>query len=188
MVSGKLVIDTYKIPYAEIKIDGELDDWIGVIPLATDSIGDNNADVRGTDIAKAFLARSDSYLYFRMDFANGKPTSKREMNYECVVWADKITSGGQYFIEIRIQGNDSNVLKPIISIRKLKNNQNTGVSFSENGSLRIGDSFFEARFSFSAFKKYISDDSSYKTEIRSWKGNPENREYDKTESIKISFY
>jgi len=187
-ISGKLEMSIFTIPYAKIKIDGKLDDWNGIEPAFIDPYGDQTDNISGTDIIKTFLAKSDTYLFMRMDFSNGKPSSKKEMIYECVVWADTISSGGQYFIEIRLQGNDSNRLKPIISIRKLKNNQNTNVKWNETGSIKIGDSFLEARFPISAFKKYISNELSYNTEIRSWRGGSWDQSYDKVQKKLISFF
>ncbi len=134
------------------------------------------------------LAKSDTNLYFRADFADGKPSTKKEMIYEFVIWGDNISTGGSYFIEIRLQGNDSNILKPIISIRKIKDNKNTGVNWYEKGFFKAGDSFFEAKFPFTYFKKYVSKRAEYSAQVRSWRGGSLNQVYDDTENLLVSFF
>lgn len=66
------------IPYANITIDGDISDWQGIPPAIIDQIGDKLGDYSGTDIDKVYLARDDSYLYFRIDLADGPPNSQYE--------------------------------------------------------------------------------------------------------------
>ena len=59
--------DPLALPYAVITLDGKADDWEGIEPIIEDG-----ADVgrTGADIARIYAARSDTFLYFRMDLTN----------------------------------------------------------------------------------------------------------------------
>lgn len=59
--------DGFLIPQATITVDGNTEDWTG-IPLL---VNDRTQDVFGVpqiDIEKAFIAKDDTFLYFRVDF------------------------------------------------------------------------------------------------------------------------
>lgn len=77
-ISGNLEEIVIKIPYAKIKVDGKLGDWAGISPVLTDPAGDlssnyDSGKYKGTDVTKLFLAKDNTKLYVRMEFANGKP-------------------------------------------------------------------------------------------------------------------
>ncbi len=99
-----------------------------------------------------------------------------------------MSDGGQYFLELRIQGDESGRLKPGAHARKLSNGKNTGVSSLTQGlSSGIGSSFFEARYPIQPLLKYLDDDTSYRAEMRAWLGKPVNTVYDTTDKFHVSF-
>lgn len=52
-------------PTAGIKIDGEVDDWAGVLPVIQDSSRDTGGE--GDDIKALYLFQDSTYLYYRID-------------------------------------------------------------------------------------------------------------------------
>ena len=67
--------DVYVLPFKTIKIDGNKEDWEGIEPLFVDEENDSEAaKKRGYDLAAGFVCRDDEYLYWRMDFYDGRPT------------------------------------------------------------------------------------------------------------------
>lgn len=57
-----------------ITSDGDISDWSGVPPIATDVLGDSSIGDPAEDIAAAFVARDAQNVYFRMDQVNLAPT------------------------------------------------------------------------------------------------------------------
>ncbi len=75
-ISGKLERESFKLPYASIKVDGRNSDWKGIDPIVVDALGDNGSGPAGTDIEKVYLATDGTYLYTMMIFADGAPAKK----------------------------------------------------------------------------------------------------------------
>jgi hypothetical protein len=76
-VSTKL-LRTVQIPYAQITIDGIDSDWAGIPPVDTDPEGDkasDSANIPGSDLKAVYIARDDTYLYFRMTMYDDGPTA-----------------------------------------------------------------------------------------------------------------
>ena len=69
-----------EIPFRTIIIDGDDADWAGILPVVEDPAGDDDpvyASIPGTDLANVYMARDDTYLYFRMTFYDGNPILAR---------------------------------------------------------------------------------------------------------------
>lgn len=65
-----------EIPFRTITIDGDDADWAGIPPVVEDPVGDEEpeyAAIPGTDLANVYMARDDTYLYFRMTMHDGDP-------------------------------------------------------------------------------------------------------------------
>jgi len=60
----------FEIPIEEISVDGDPSDWNGVNPILTDAQGDSNCG-EGSDIKYVFLAKDNTYLYWRIDTYSG---------------------------------------------------------------------------------------------------------------------
>jgi len=60
----------FEIPIQEISVDGDPSDWNGVNPILSDAQGDSNCG-EGSDIKYVFLAKDNTYLYWRMDTYSG---------------------------------------------------------------------------------------------------------------------
>jgi len=170
--------DIKTIPYQTISIDGVLDDWNNIEPVFTDPAGDKVKNVSGTDIILGYLAVDENYLYLRMDFADGNPTTTRDMIYECAIWADDVPSGGQYSLELRLQGNAADLLEHRIFIGQLIDDQYIEVDQFQQGDFILGSYFLEVRFPLTVFMQYISNKPSYEAVIRAW--NPSDDHYDKS--------
>ncbi|MEW5814125.1 MAG: hypothetical protein AB1798_01850 [Spirochaetota bacterium] len=75
-----------------IIVDGSSSDWGNMMPVLVDPTGDVESDARGeyttygTDLVALFVAQDDSFLYWRMDLADGSPNSivdyKVEFSFE----------------------------------------------------------------------------------------------------------
>jgi hypothetical protein len=59
------------LPVASIKVDGNIDDWAGIVP----AILNHSYDTGKLTIDKVFLAMDDDNLYFRMDIKDDTPSS-----------------------------------------------------------------------------------------------------------------
>jgi hypothetical protein len=57
-----------------IMLDGDVSDWAGLSPIATDVLNDSSAGDPAEDIAAAFVTEDAQNLYFRMDQVNLAPT------------------------------------------------------------------------------------------------------------------
>ncbi|MDA3939859.1 MAG: PEGA domain-containing protein [Spirochaetia bacterium] len=66
---------SFIIPYAEIKIDGKESDWDILQPVIVDNLNDSNGP-DGTDIHKVFIATDGTYLYTKINLADGAPSEK----------------------------------------------------------------------------------------------------------------
>lgn len=64
---------SFYAPFAAITVDGDIFDWQGISPAIIDRVGDKLGSYSGTDISKVYLARDDTYLYLRIDLADGPP-------------------------------------------------------------------------------------------------------------------
>lgn len=60
----------FDLPNAEIVIDGNPDDWLGLKPILSDSEGDSTCGA-GTDIKEVYFAKDDTFLYWRIDTWTG---------------------------------------------------------------------------------------------------------------------
>lgn len=58
---------------ATIMLDGNVADWAGISPIATDVVNDSTIDDPGEDIAAAFVTADALNVYFRMDQVNLAP-------------------------------------------------------------------------------------------------------------------
>ena len=76
-ISGIL---SFVIPYATIKIDGKEEDWNLIESTIIDNLSDNNNGPNGTDLHKIYLATDGTYLYTKINLADGKP-SERPLYY-----------------------------------------------------------------------------------------------------------
>ena len=66
--------EDYILTYKTIKVDGEKEDWEGLEPLFVDEENDSvTSEKKGYDIAAGFVCRDDKYIYWRMDFYDGRP-------------------------------------------------------------------------------------------------------------------
>ena len=65
---------TAVLPQRTITMKGSAQDWAGLLPLWLDGQNHNlYAGQPGTQIARAFACRDDTYLYLRYDFSDGSP-------------------------------------------------------------------------------------------------------------------
>ncbi len=191
--NGKLEMAVFHIPYADIKIDGKLDDWVGIKPFFTDPIGDTSKDFPGIDIISGYIAKNNSKLFIRMDFSDGKPQPGKKMIYELFLQIKEPNqtkidhSNNKEIIEIRIQNETGN--KYIATAGKIKNND--GRILSNNGKLFIGENYFEAEFSL-GYKLsnipsiYLNSDNLL-GQMHCWQGNPIRKFLDHGEVYPISF-
>jgi len=60
----------FEIPVKAITVDGDPLDWNGVDPILRDAQGDSTCG-EGSDIKYVFLARDNTYLYWRIDTYSG---------------------------------------------------------------------------------------------------------------------
>ncbi len=58
---------------ATIALDGNVGDWAGIQPIATDQLDDSTADDDGEDFVAAFATADATNLYFRLDVVNLAP-------------------------------------------------------------------------------------------------------------------
>ncbi|HET6485159.1 MAG TPA: hypothetical protein VFH83_01995 [Spirochaetia bacterium] len=85
-----------------IAIDGSPGDWSGMSPAIADPVGDSGITGIGTDITALYLARDDTYLYWRMDLADG--TANPQFAYE--IWIGDETqnwASGEHDYEVRLR-------------------------------------------------------------------------------------
>jgi len=63
-----------EVPVRTIKVDGKTDDWAALDTILVDASGNDLMPKQpGTDVVALYMARDDKYLYWRVDFADGKP-------------------------------------------------------------------------------------------------------------------
>ncbi len=63
-----------EVPLRTIKVDDRTDDWAGLETILVDPSGNDLMPRQpGTDVVALYMARDDKYLYWRIDFADGKP-------------------------------------------------------------------------------------------------------------------
>jgi len=135
----------YEVPVAPIKLDGKTQDWLNIPPLIEDRVGDDwtTRTLSGTDIAKVFLARDYQYLYVLFELADGRPnsnlSSSRYVEYNLNL--DRPSAFAHVRLQTRFLDNrwQAHLTKWDAATRKM--------TVLATGNLRIGGSFFEARYS-----------------------------------------
>ena len=73
MTSGILEQNIFEIPFANIKVDGKLEDWNNITPVALDPKNDSLSNLDNQDIIAVSFAKDDKYLYIRVDVVNSRP-------------------------------------------------------------------------------------------------------------------
>ena len=67
-----------------ITIDGFDSDWQTIDPAITDAVGDNIVDASGVDVTALFLAADESYVYWRLDIADGSYDTTGSWGYRAI--------------------------------------------------------------------------------------------------------
>lgn len=78
---------------ASITLDGQVDDWAGVEPLALDAQGDDSALFTGDDLRAVYVAQSATDLFVRIDlwddantsFGNGPAADSEDGRYNILL-------------------------------------------------------------------------------------------------------
>ena len=65
----------WEVPQRKIAMDGNPDDWKGLVPFWGADLQYGFPSQPGTSIARGFMCRDDAKLYFRYEFKNGTPTT-----------------------------------------------------------------------------------------------------------------
>ena len=138
------------IPFANINIDGKPGDWIGIEPLMTDVKGDSTDNKNRCDIKDVYLAVDEQYTYIRFDFFDTNPFNGR----------------GNYFNFV-IQKNSkiSLVLQVVYRDGRWKSRMKlySDIQITSNfiGKAKVGNQFFEARFSNAKIFELLENNSIY---------------------------
>jgi hypothetical protein len=141
------------LPRRTIKIDGKMDDWAGLEPVFIgNSYADKLPNAGGSKIEKGYVCRDDKNLYWRMDFADGRPDTDLKVQIHTLT----LTSG-LYSISLSVR-NHPQGREAFIGIYK-----GSWESNLRTGSFATSKTSMEMRIPFSAFIKYI--DSSAATGV-----------------------
>jgi hypothetical protein len=144
------------IPTATIKVDGRTADWSSVPPLIQDSSGDNWGAVSktGTDIRRVYLARDSDDLYVRFDLMGGGPNSKlsssRYVEYNVYLW--KPTDDSEILLQTCFEKNRwrARLVESDSYYQR--------ATVISDGTLRIRDDSFEAKYQLSKILEYVPSD------------------------------
>jgi hypothetical protein len=147
-----------EIPVRTIKIDGKLDDWANLDPILTDPVGNDTMPKQpGTDVTALYMAKDKSYLYWRIDFADGKPQwstmALDDQAIQCDLVFEPVSykGAGGYQLDLRVQMNKNGKYFGLYQVHK----NGTMVEKNENILYAMGPSFLEARIPLSSIQKMI---------------------------------
>jgi hypothetical protein len=143
------------LPRRTVKVDGKSDDWTGLWPQwTTPSMPDLYPNQPGTQLRKVFLCRDDRYLYVRVDFADGTPTTKLSKDIK-----------GRLVYQVQVTLPKSNYLCMELSAGRRGNNTwigvydsiaNAGRTHGEGLNYRFGDSMLEFSIPLSGIQKDVA--------------------------------
>ena len=92
----------YKLPFLNISVDGNTNDWSNIEPVFVDGKDDKDpgANFQGTDIKSFYLARDDQYLYMMIELYDGTPRTESTTVYQFQANQSEIESDtpGDYFV------------------------------------------------------------------------------------------
>ncbi len=66
----------WEVPQRKIVMDGNPDNWKGLVPFWGTDLQFGFPSQPGTSVARGFMCRDDANVYFRYEFKNGTPTTK----------------------------------------------------------------------------------------------------------------
>ena len=152
-ISVKLM--TAKLMKRTIKLDGAVDDWEGVYPCwqpQSPKLAYPNQP--GTQLTGAWICRDDQYIYWRMDFGNGTPstTLTRSIEYR-LAYAMRLFMGVD-MITAELMFDRSAKTTTWIGISN--SYTRTSSRIGEGLQWAIGSSTLELALPVSTIKKYIA--------------------------------
>jgi hypothetical protein len=146
------------LPVRTIKIDGKVDDWTALNSILTDPEGNDKMPKQpGTDVTALYMAKDKAYLYWRIDFADGKPrwstTALDDLAIQCDLVFNSVSYKGigGYQLDLRLQMNKDGKYFGLYQLHK----NETIVAKNENIVYAMGPSFLEARIPLSAIQSMI---------------------------------
>lgn len=132
-----------------IKIDGKLEDWSGIEPVFFgDYLRDKLPNNGGTKILKGYVCRDDKNIYWRMDFADGKPESGLKTQIHALD-----LSSGPYSVSLSLR-NQIIGRASFVEFRKSGSD-----NFLRAGNYAIAPSSIEMSFPISSFRNYLEKSS-----------------------------
>ena len=139
-----------------VRMDGNPEDWKGLMPVWVPEPQTGIPDQPGTDLVRGFACRDDSYLYFRFEFANGTPRTDLakgialELDYVATVY----TRSGPIQATTRFRRNQ---VGGATSLSLYDPRSQSTRSLGENAfKSQIGESSLEIALPFRLIKSYIA--------------------------------
>ncbi len=131
-----------------IKLDGKTEDWDGIEPFFLDSSNDSRKpEGKGYDIIAGYICRDEKYLYWRMDFSDGKPIfpgTNWTDKYDLVIGNYGMPADSSYTwnysegYDLEVSRNNGRIVSQIWS--------QTKENMTQTGKYKIGPGFIEARY------------------------------------------
>jgi len=141
-----------------IKMDGKTDDWTGLLPVW---INENHSDPfpiqSGTKMSAIYMCRDKNYLYWRIDFSDGSPTTKlskdikQQLYYNTQIFVNFTERITMYIAFERDKGS-----RTWANIFSTKTNKSTNVT-DNCITYKIGESTLEARISLGMWGSKLSE-------------------------------
>ncbi len=141
------------------KVDGQPGDWGDIAPAITDPPGDDRlAGEPGTDIAAAYLAKDDRYLYARLDFADGRPAKRPGVKsvYSLRLLGRKQDDGSRVTFSCQVEYRDGEWYGQVIKASNRGVGKDTGwTQVSDRVSYAFGDACLELRVPRATLERYL---------------------------------
>jgi len=137
------------LPYADISIDGNVDDWKNIKAFTTDPIEKDRYKITGTDFTALYLAMDEKYLYVRYDLADGPPRIENENWYK--IFCKNPENDKRITLNIEKKGSQfvAQIIKNDTSVSiVLINHPNENI-------VNMKHNHIEARFYIEDIKKYL---------------------------------
>jgi len=159
-----LVPAPYKIPTKTIRLKNR-EDWDGVEPVSMENFNfrDTMPTIAGTAISRAFIAQDTKYVYWLMEFSDGKPSARSGVSYAAQFFVEPAKKDLHIAMKLGTDKKETGVFKPHLPYGPIANTHQD--MWNDAGSVVdyvIGENYLVARFPRANLLKVMKDNTSYR--------------------------
>jgi hypothetical protein len=171
------------VPRGTMKIDGKAEDWSGIEPVITHPSGKNSyASLGGTDLSAGYICVDDQYIYWKMDFRNGKPAPGKPQR-AFFIFCNSMPGFTQSMLKMSLFA-ENGTFAAHYDHYSFKAGDMDHPVYHERSTFdcRLGGDFLEGRIKLSAIRPYLSPGVAYQYEFWVYDNPRDRSEYARSEA------